>query len=87
MHSSTAHVADMASHFQIQKPYVLTQLPKPLNPSKSGYVVGEVAGQRAGSRKRKRPEVAVGIDGEALNIYDVSHVFSHLLDPFSWFLF
>ncbi|KAJ2905911.1 hypothetical protein MKZ38_003699 [Zalerion maritima] len=61
----------METHFQIQKPYLLTQLPKPLNPSKTGYVVGEVAGQRSGSRKRKRPEVAVGIDGEALNIYDV----------------
>lgn len=62
----------MASNFHIQKPYIVKQLPTPLNPSKSGYVIGEVVGQRAGSRKRKRAEIAIGIDGEALNIYDVS---------------
>jgi len=36
------------------------------------YVVSEVYGGTPGSRKRKRGELAVGIDGEGLNIYDVS---------------
>jgi hypothetical protein len=34
--------------------------------------VGEVYGGAAGPRKRKRSELAVGIDGEGVNIYDVS---------------
>lgn len=61
----------MTSNFQIQKPYVLTTLPRPLDPKTGQYVVGEVFGTTEGSRKRKRPEVTVGIDGEAVNIYDV----------------
>ncbi|KAK7937892.1 uncharacterized protein PG986_014760 [Apiospora aurea] len=60
----------MTSNFQIQKPYVLTTLPRPLDPKTGQYVVGEVYGTTEGSRKRKRPEVTVGIDGEAVNIYD-----------------
>ncbi|KAI1073434.1 hypothetical protein F5B20DRAFT_516065 [Whalleya microplaca] len=62
----------MASHFQIQKPYVLTSLPRPLDPTTGRYVVSEVYGSELGSRKRKRHELAVGIDGEAVNIYNVS---------------
>ncbi|KAH9899062.1 hypothetical protein F4778DRAFT_182999 [Xylariomycetidae sp. FL2044] len=62
----------MASHFQIQKPYVLTVLPRPLDPKNGRYVVGEVYGSAPGSRKRKRTELTVGIDGEAINIYNVS---------------
>ncbi|KAI1393133.1 uncharacterized protein F4822DRAFT_1128 [Hypoxylon trugodes] len=62
----------MASHFQIQKPYVLTTLPRPLDPATGRYVVSEVYGSAPGSRKRKRHELAVGIDGEAVNIYNVS---------------
>ncbi|KAI2636224.1 hypothetical protein GGS26DRAFT_484481 [Hypomontagnella submonticulosa] len=62
----------MASHFQIQKPYVLAALPRPLDPTTGRYVVSEVYGCAPGSRKRKRHELAVGIDGEAVNIYNVS---------------
>ncbi|KAI1503354.1 hypothetical protein F5X99DRAFT_375874 [Biscogniauxia marginata] len=63
----------MASHFQAQKPYVLNTLPRPLDPTTGRYVVGEVYGSKPGSRKRKRrTELSVGIDGEAINIYDVS---------------
>ncbi|KAI1639179.1 hypothetical protein F4809DRAFT_175107 [Biscogniauxia mediterranea] len=63
----------MASHFQVQKPYVLNTLPRPLDPATGRYVVGEVYGSKPGSRKRKRrTELTVGIDGEAVNIYDVS---------------
>ncbi|KLU88918.1 hypothetical protein MAPG_07899 [Magnaporthiopsis poae ATCC 64411] len=60
----------MASHFRIQKPYELTSLPKTLDQTAETYVVGEVFGQAQASKKRKRPELAVGINGEALNIYD-----------------
>ncbi|KAI1206641.1 uncharacterized protein F4807DRAFT_228395 [Annulohypoxylon truncatum] len=62
----------MASHFQMQKPYVLASLPRPLDPTTGRYVVSEVYGSAPGSRKRKRHELAVGIDGEAVNIYNVS---------------
>lgn len=63
----------MAATFNIQKPYVLTSLPRPLNQQgDSSYQVGDVWGQQQGSKKRKRSELAVGIDGEALNLYDVS---------------
>ncbi|KAI0859136.1 hypothetical protein F4860DRAFT_484011 [Xylaria cubensis] len=64
----------MASQFQVQKPYVLTTLPRPLDPTTGTYVVGEVYGYAPGSRKRKRrrAELTVGIDGEAINIYDIS---------------
>ena len=61
----------MASNFHVQKPYVLTTLPRPLDPKTGRYVVGEVYGTAEGSRKRKRSEVTVGIDGEAVNIYNV----------------
>lgn len=63
----------MAATYNIQKPYVLTTLPRPLNREGNGsaYAVGDVWGQQQGSKKRKRPELAVGIDGEAVNLYDV----------------
>ncbi|KAK8076597.1 hypothetical protein PG994_003869 [Apiospora phragmitis] len=78
----------MTSNFQIQKPYVLTTLPRPLDPKTGQYIVGEVYGTTEGSRKRKRPEVTVGIDGEAVNIYDVSStrlVTSYPIPPQSCF--
>lgn len=65
----------MAATFNIQRPYVLNNLPRPLIPrdgNGSSYAVGDVWGQQQGSKKRKRPELAVGIDGEAVNLYDVS---------------
>ncbi|KAI0512799.1 hypothetical protein F5B22DRAFT_614250, partial [Xylaria bambusicola] len=64
----------MASQFHIQKPYVLTTLPRPLDPATGAYVVGDVYGLAPAlkKRKRRRAELTVGIDGEAINIYDVS---------------
>ena len=62
----------MSSEFVVQSPYVLATLPKPLDHTKGRYVVGEVHGQQPGSKKRKRAELAVGIDGEGVNLYDVS---------------
>lgn len=61
----------MASHFQIQKPYVLATLPRPVDPTTGRYVVGNVYGSLPGSRKRKRSELAIGTDGDSMNIYDV----------------
>lgn len=69
----------MATSFHLHKPYVLASLPKSLDPSGSGYVVREVYGLHAGAKKRKRQELAVGIDGEAVNLYHVSALFS-----FAW---
>ncbi len=43
------------------------------------YLVGEVFGQKSGSKKRKRSEVSVGIDGDAVNLYDVRHVLRPLM--------
>ncbi len=74
----------MASQFQVQKPYVLTTLPRPLDLTTGTYVVGEVYGYAPGSKKRKRrrAELTVGIDGEAINIYDVSllsvYIYTHI---------
>lgn len=62
----------MASHFQIQKPYVLTTLPRPLDPTTGRYAVSEVYGSTPGSKKRKRAELTVGTDGDSINIYEVS---------------
>lgn len=61
----------MASEYRIHKPYVLATLPRPLDHTAGNIVAKEVYGQRDGQR-RKRTELAVGIDGEAVSIYDVS---------------
>jgi hypothetical protein len=64
----------MSAKLSIQKPYVIATLPRSIDQSNGQYVVGEVYGAVPGSRKRKRPEVAVGVDGEGVNLYDVSHM-------------
>jgi len=61
----------MASTFRLHKPYVLAALPRPLDRSSAVYRVGDVFGE-SGSKKRKRPELVVGVDGEAASLYDVS---------------
>lgn len=62
----------MASNYHMQKPYVLATLPRSLAQPDSKAVVGEVCALRPGAKKRRRPEVAVGIDGEAANLYDIA---------------
>jgi hypothetical protein len=52
---------------------VVASLPRPIDRSKGRYVVGEVYGGVPGSKKRKRSELAVGIDGEGVNLYDVRY--------------
>lgn len=69
----------MPSKFSIQKPYVVASLPKPIDVKNGRYVVGEVFGGAvgAGAKKRKRSELAIGIDGEGVNLYDVRNARSH----------
>jgi hypothetical protein len=61
----------MSSRVSLQTPYVVASLPRPIDRSTGRYVVGDVYGGAPGSKKRKRSELAVGVDGEGVNIYDV----------------
>lgn len=76
----------MSSEYRIHKPYVLATLPRPLDHTGGQIAAKEVYGQRDGQRK-KRTELAVGIDGETASIYDVRlpeyivKIQSDLLDP------
>lgn len=49
----------------------MASLPRPIDPKNGRYMVGEVFGSQPGSKKRKRAELAVGIDGEGINLYEV----------------
>ncbi len=61
----------MAAEYKIHRPFVLATLPRPLDHTKGSIVAREVYGQKDGSKKRKRTELVVGIDGENTSIYDV----------------
>lgn len=52
---------------------MVASLPRPIDRSNGRYVVGEVYGGVPGSKRRKRPELTVGIDGEGVNLYDVRY--------------
>ncbi|KAE8349888.1 hypothetical protein BDV28DRAFT_52272 [Aspergillus coremiiformis] len=54
----------------LQPPSVLAQLPRPLHASQGKTHIGEVY-SLSDSKKRKRYEVAVAVDGEAVNIYNI----------------
>jgi len=58
----------------MEAPYTIASLPKPLDDESGRIQTAPVYGLRS-SRKRKRHEVAVGIDGEGVNIYNVLHSF------------
>ncbi|KAK4443432.1 hypothetical protein QBC34DRAFT_417109 [Podospora aff. communis PSN243] len=80
----------MASKLHIHKPYVLKALSQPLDrPDGPGrHTVGEVLGQKQGSKRRKRSELAVAIDGDAIHLYDIvssQAVTSYLVSPQSFF--
>ena len=66
----------MASEYRIHRPYVLASLPRPLDHTDGRIVARQVYGQRDDQRKRKRTELAVGVDGETASIYDESHPWS-----------
>ena len=61
----------MSAAFSIENPTVVAKLPRPVDHSTGRYVVSEVHGGTPGSRKRKRSELVVGVDGDGLSIYDV----------------
>ncbi|KAF2158529.1 hypothetical protein M409DRAFT_71596 [Zasmidium cellare ATCC 36951] len=54
----------------IEEPYSIAALPKPLD-SENGRILGANVYSLSGSKKRKRREVAVGVDGESVNIYNI----------------
>lgn len=54
----------------LQAPSVLAQLPRPLHAATGQTRIGEVNSLAEG-KKRKRYELAVAVDGEAINIYNV----------------
>ncbi|TQS35596.1 hypothetical protein Golomagni_03978 [Golovinomyces magnicellulatus] len=63
----------MTSHFTIQKPHLISSLPNLIGASDANYVVCEVfGGGSTNHKKRKRSELAVGINGEGVNLYDIS---------------
>ncbi|KAJ2969186.1 hypothetical protein NQ176_g8802 [Zarea fungicola] len=61
----------MTADYKIHRPYVLATLPRPLDHTRGSIVAREVYGQKDASKKRKRTELVVGIDGETTSIYDV----------------
>ncbi|RDL39466.1 Uncharacterized protein BP5553_03806 [Venustampulla echinocandica] len=78
----------MSAKFSLQTPYVVAPLPKPIDRKNGRYVVGNVYGGAPGSKKRKRSELAVGVDGESINLYDISSsrlITSYALPPQSSF--
>ncbi|KAI9734415.1 MAG: hypothetical protein M1818_006803 [Claussenomyces sp. TS43310] len=78
----------MSCSLAIQDPFNVAILPRPIDQSAGKYVVSDVHGGTPGSRKRKRTEIAVGIDGEGLNIYDTKSsklITSYALPPQSYF--
>ena len=52
----------------------MAPLPRPIDHVNGRYVVGEIYSGVPGAKKRKRAEVAVGIDGEGVNLYDVRQI-------------
>ncbi|KAJ5348884.1 uncharacterized protein N7506_002137 [Penicillium brevicompactum] len=71
----------------LQSPSVLAQLPRPLHAATGQTRIGDVF-SLADAKKRKRYEVAVAVDGEAVNIYNVQTpklVTSYAVPPQSTF--
>ncbi|KAL2826611.1 hypothetical protein BDW59DRAFT_144940 [Aspergillus cavernicola] len=71
----------------LQPPSVLAQLPRPLHASTGKTHISEVY-SLADAKKRKRYEVAVAVDGEAVNLYNIQNpklVTSYAVPPQSSF--
>lgn len=66
----SADLSLVCAAMDLQPPSVLAQLPRPLQSLTGRTQIGDVF-SLAESKKRKRYEVAVAIDGEAVNIYNV----------------
>lgn len=54
----------------ISSPYILTKLPESLTGDKGQVHVCDIHAVN-GSKKRKRSELAVAVDNEGINLYDV----------------
>lgn len=54
----------------IQKPYTLAEIPRDITGASGNILSGDVFAV-TGSKKRKRTELALAIDREGVNIYDV----------------
>lgn len=64
----------MPSEITIESPNTLAILPQPLDQSNGKTLAANVLGVKYGHssfKRRKRTEVAVGIDGVGINLYDV----------------
>lgn len=59
----------MSGDAGIETPYTLATLPR--SPQKAGGIKAGGVTSLNGSKKRKRGEVAVSIDGEGINVYKV----------------
>ena len=55
----------------LQHPQLLTKLPKSFESEKSRVYTADVH-SITGGKKRKRSEIAVAVDDEGINLYDVS---------------
>lgn len=62
----------------LQSPSILAQLPRPLHATTGKTHIGDVFGL-ADTKKRKRYEVAVAVDGEAVNIYNVGPFYQDII--------
>ncbi|RKF59822.1 Uncharacterized protein OnM2_056019 [Erysiphe neolycopersici] len=62
----------MPPQFTLQRPYVISSLPNSVGSYGDTYFISEVYGGSPGQKKRKRSELAVGINGEGVNLYDIS---------------
>ena len=60
----------------IEAPYTIVSVPNPLDSIHGRIQASSVIALR-GSRKRKRHEVAVGVDGEGVNLYNVMLMISY----------
>ena len=58
----------------IQKPYLLADIPNDIT-GLSGNILATDVLAIAGAQKRKRSELALAIDRQGINIYDVSSQF------------
>lgn len=60
----------MSTECAIESPHTLLSLPRPFNTDGGATFAGPVFGYKA-QKRRKRPEVAVCVDGEGVQIYNV----------------
>lgn len=72
----------------LQSPSVLAQLPRPLHAATGKTRIGDV-NSLADAKKRKRYELAVAVDGEAVNIYNVCSIIygSNATSVYAYLLF